>query len=212
MSCRAYNSISSVLTYSFAEPFSVPNITVYPQNVVEGDNIVIQCTTILSHWHEIEMILQKDKNILNNSKGGESVSYSAVATMENSGNYTCKVELGRVSKTVTVNVVVAELFSKPELHVSKEDLDEGNMLQMSCLANSSFPLNVSLMKDNTFLAHSTSYAFMANVANSGVYDCRVEIKGIVKKSDPVQIRVYCELIYRSLKASYLINKELIDAE
>ncbi|XP_048348011.1 platelet endothelial cell adhesion molecule-like isoform X2 [Sphaerodactylus townsendi] len=196
---------SNRTTVGVAEPFSVPNITVYPQNVVEGDNIVIQCTTILSHWHEIEMILQKDKNILNNSKGGESVSYSAVATMENSGNYTCKVELGRVSKTVTVNVVVAELFSKPELHVSKEDLDEGNMLQMSCLANSSFPLNVSLMKDNTFLAHSTSYAFMANVANSGVYDCRVEIKGIVKKSDPVQIRVYSPVskphLYRATRFS-----------
>ncbi|XP_015284898.1 PREDICTED: platelet endothelial cell adhesion molecule isoform X2 [Gekko japonicus] len=173
-----------------AEPFSVPNITVYPPNVVEGDNILIKCTTILSRRHEIEMILQKDKNILNNSRGGESVTYSAVATMENSGNYTCKVELGRVSKTVTVNVVVAELFSKPILHTSKKDLDEGGTIEMSCLLNSSLLLNVSLMKDNTFLMASTSYAFTAYIANSGVYDCRAETKGIIKKSDPVRIRVY----------------------
>ncbi|KAL8163876.1 UNVERIFIED_CONTAM: hypothetical protein K2H54_040017 [Gekko kuhli] len=101
------------------------------------------------------MILQKDKNILNNSRGAESVTYSAVATMENSGNYTCKVELGRVSKTITVNVVVAELFSKPILLISKKDLDEGTY-----------------------------------VANSGVYDCRAETKGIIKKSDPLPIHVY----------------------
>nr|XP_056717969.1 platelet endothelial cell adhesion molecule [Euleptes europaea] len=181
---------SNRTTVGVAEPFSVPNITVYPQNIVEGDNILVQCTTILSHQHEIEMILQKDKNILNNSKGGESVTYSAVATLASSGNYTCKVELGRVSKTVTVNVVVAELFSKPELHVSKKHLDEGTMLQMSCLVNSSLLLNVSLLKDNALLAHSTSYAFKAYVPNSGVYDCRAEMKGIVKKSDPVQISVY----------------------
>ncbi|XP_060108705.1 platelet endothelial cell adhesion molecule isoform X2 [Heteronotia binoei] len=173
-----------------AEPFSIPNVTVYPQSVVEGDNILIKCTTILSHRHDIEMILQKDKNILNNSRGGESVTYSAAATMENNGNYTCKVELGRVTKTVTVNVVVAELFSKPILLIYKKDLDEGSTVHMSCLVNSSLPLNVSLMKDNTFLTDSTSYAFTAYIANSGVYDCRAKMKGIIKKSDPVQIRVY----------------------
>ncbi|XP_054859493.1 platelet endothelial cell adhesion molecule isoform X2 [Eublepharis macularius] len=173
-----------------AEPFSIPNITVYPRHIIEGDNILIKCTTILNHQHEIEMILQKDKNILKNSRGRESVTYSAVATMENSGNYTCKAELGRVSKTDTVNVVVAELFPKPILHVSKKDLDEGNMLEMSCRVNSSLQLKVALMKDNTFMTNSTSYVFKAYEANSGVYDCRVEMKGIVKKSDPVQIRVY----------------------
>ncbi|XP_077184975.1 platelet endothelial cell adhesion molecule [Paroedura picta] len=172
------------------EPFSIPNVTVYPQNVVEGDNILITCTTILSHRQEIEMILQKDKNILNNSRGGESVTYSAVATMENSGNYTCKAELGRVSKTVTANVVVAELFPKPMLQISKKDLDEGNTIHMSCQVNSSLPLNVSLMKDNAFLTDMTDFAFTAYIANSGVYDCRAEMKGIVKKSDPAQIHVY----------------------
>lgn len=78
------------------------------------------------------MILQKDRNILNNSRGGESVTYTAIATMENSGNYTCKVELGRVSKTVTVNVLVAgksflpQCASSEDRHLSRYDFSISN--------------------------------------------------------------------------------------
>lgn len=100
----------------------------------------------------------------------------------------------------------AELFPKPILRIYKKDLDEGNTIRMSCLVNTSLPLNISLTKDNTFLTHSTPYAFTAYVANSGVYDCRAEMKGIVKKSDPVQIRVYCELIFRPLRA-FLLDQQ-----
>lgn len=54
----------------------------------------------------MEIFLQKDKKILNRTKGRESVIHSTIATVEDNGNYTCKAEFLSVSKISTVNVVV----------------------------------------------------------------------------------------------------------
>lgn len=55
---------------------------------------------------DIEILLQKNKTILK-SVQDEVLKYSTVATLEDSGEYLCKVEQGRASKTTKLNVVVS---------------------------------------------------------------------------------------------------------
>ncbi|XP_062976073.1 platelet endothelial cell adhesion molecule isoform X2 [Elgaria multicarinata webbii] len=173
------------------EPFSKPKITILPpNNITEGDQMCLECTTVLGHPDQTEIIIQKDKKILNSTKGKETVTYCKVATMEDNGNYICKAELGSVSKINEVNVGVAELFSKPILILPKEHWNENSWIQIECRVNSPQPIHFSLLKDNRVLANSSIYNITARVVDSGNYVCKAEIKGIAKESKPVQIRVY----------------------
>ncbi|KAH0629291.1 hypothetical protein JD844_011241 [Phrynosoma platyrhinos] len=173
------------------EPFSNPKITIRPpQNITEGDKIDIECTTVLSPQAQTEILIQKNRTILNSTKGRETVTYSKIATMEDNDNYTCKAELGSVSKISVVNVVVTELFSKPELIIQKPNLDEDSWLVVRCQVNGPQSINVFLLKNNNILRNSSNYIHRARVSDSGAYVCRAEVKGIVKESDPVLVRVY----------------------
>lgn len=186
-----------------AEPFSVPEISIYPpENITEGDNIRIECTTILGRQQDMEIFLQKDKKILNRTKGRESVIHSTIATVEDNGNYTCKAEFLSVSKISTVNVVVAELFPKPVLHYGpKNDVDEGSFLNIECQVNSPLPIRFSLIRNNRLLVNDSVYSTIARLAHRGVYACVAESKGITKKSDPVQIRVHAPVSTPVLSAA-----------
>ncbi|XP_039358391.1 platelet endothelial cell adhesion molecule isoform X4 [Mauremys reevesii] len=186
---------SNMTIVTVVEPFSHPKLTsTSAWNVTEGDRIDILCTTILARPYEIEILIQKDRRILNSTRGQNSVTYSAVATVEHNGNYTCKVELGRVSKTTSMNIVVTELFAKPILTPSLTDLDENESLSLWCHINGSPKANFSIVKrppeNGILLKTSSNFTIQAQVNDTGSYVCRAEIKGIIKESDPVQITVY----------------------
>ncbi|XP_066470608.1 platelet endothelial cell adhesion molecule isoform X2 [Tiliqua scincoides] len=193
-----------------SEPFSIPKISIHPpENITEGDNIRIECTTIQGHQQDMEIFLQKDKKILNRTKGRESVIYATVATVEDNGNYTCKAEFLSVSKISSVNVVVSELFPKPVLHPASIlhptpiiRVDENSTLKIECHVNSSLPIYFSLMRDNRILVNNSVYTTRARLAHRGVYVCVAETKGITKKSDPVQINVYAPVSRPILSATY----------
>ncbi|XP_070793839.1 platelet endothelial cell adhesion molecule isoform X1 [Pituophis catenifer annectens] len=173
------------------EPFSVPKIAIDPpQNITEGDKICITCSTVLLRQDQTEIILQKNKTILNSTKGRETLTYCKVVKMEDNGNYICKVEHGSVSKIDKKELVVAELFSKPMLVVNKTKWDENSIVQIQCQVNSSMPISFSLIKDNKILVNSSNYRAKFRVSDSGVYMCRAEINNISKESDPVFIYVY----------------------
>ncbi|XP_027673275.2 platelet endothelial cell adhesion molecule isoform X1 [Chelonia mydas] len=186
---------SNVTLVTVVEPFSHPKLTSKsPRNVTEGDKIDIVCTTILAREYEIEILIQKDRRILNSARGQNSLTYSTIATVENNGNYTCKVELGRVSKTTSMNIVVEELFAKPILTPSLTDLDENQRLSLWCHINGSPKANFSIVKrppeNGILLKTSSNFTIQAQVNDTGSYVCRAEIKGIIKESNPVQITVY----------------------
>ncbi|KAJ7317984.1 hypothetical protein JRQ81_004146 [Phrynocephalus forsythii] len=182
---------SNKILVTVIEPFSVPRLIIQPpQNITEGDEIYIKCTTDLASQSPIEIIIQKNKTILNSTKGRETVTYSKVATMEDNGSYTCKAELGSVSKISEVDVVVAELFSTPKLVLNKTHFDENAELHVQCHVNGPLPIKISLMKNGKVLVNQSNYSKRAQVADSGDYVCRAEVKGIVKKSNPESLRVY----------------------
>lgn len=94
--------------YSLAEPFIKPTLTAKPSSTItEGDRIQFECSTVVAQMHDIEIILQKNKTILSSVRDEKLLKYSAVATLEDSGEYLCKVEQGRASKTTKLDVVVS---------------------------------------------------------------------------------------------------------
>lgn len=97
-----------VYMYSLAEPFVKPTLITKPSsNVTEGDQIEFECLTVVAQIRNIEIIIQKNRTILNSVRDKRFLNYSTVATQEDSGEYLCKVEQGAVSKTTKLNVFVS---------------------------------------------------------------------------------------------------------
>ncbi|NXS43428.1 PECA1 protein, partial [Balaeniceps rex] len=177
------------------EPFIKPTLTAKPSNnVTEGDRIRIECSTVVAQMHGIEIILQKNKTILDSVRDEKLLKYSAVATLEDSGEYSCKVEQGRASKTTKLNVVVSELFPKPILAASMSKLDENKELTLTCSISGFQKANFSILRKNSngdiWLKNSRNFTRRVNVNDTGSYICKAELKGIVKESKPVRINVY----------------------
>lgn len=94
--------------YSLAEPFIKPTLRIKPSsNITEGKEIQFECSTVVAKMHDIEIILLRNKTILSSVRDQTTLKYSTVATLEDSGEYLCKVEEGKASKIATRNVVVA---------------------------------------------------------------------------------------------------------
>ncbi|NXX12310.1 PECA1 protein, partial [Podargus strigoides] len=177
------------------EPFIKPTLSAKPSsNITEGDRIQFECSTVVARMRDIEIILQRNKTILNSVRDEKFLKYSTVATLEDSGEYLCKVEQGRASKTTKLNVVVSELFPKPTLVASMNKMDENKELTLSCSIRGFQNANFSIFRKNSnrevLLKNSRNLTIRVNVNDTGSYICKAEVKGIVKESKPVRINVY----------------------
>ncbi|XP_054249665.1 platelet endothelial cell adhesion molecule isoform X2 [Indicator indicator] len=177
------------------EPFIKPTLSAKPSsNITEGDRIQFECLTVVARMRDIEIILQKNRTILKSVRDEKHLKYSTVATLEDSGEYLCKVEQGRASKTTKLNVVVSELFPKPILVASMKNLDENKELTFSCSINGFRKANFSVFRKNSngdlWLKNSRNLTMRVSVNDTGSYFCKAEVKGIVKESKPVGINVF----------------------
>ncbi|NXI40030.1 PECA1 protein, partial [Galbula dea] len=177
------------------EPFIKPTLSARPSsNVTEGDRIQFECSTVVARMRDIEIILQKNKTILKSVRDEKFLKYSSVATLEDSGEYLCKVEQGRASKTTKLNVTVSELFPKPILSASMDKLDENKELTLSCSISGFRRANFSILRKNLngdiWMKSSRNLTMRVNVNDTGSYICKAEVKGIVKESKPIGINVY----------------------
>uniref|UniRef100_A0A669PQP5 Platelet endothelial cell adhesion molecule n=1 Tax=Phasianus colchicus TaxID=9054 RepID=A0A669PQP5_PHACC len=179
------------------EPFIKPTLRIKPSsNITEGKEIQFECSTVVAKMHDIEIILLRNKTILSSVRDQTTLKYSAVATLEDSGEYICKVEERKASKIAKQNVVVAELFPKPILTASMNKLDENKELTLSCsikdFQNASFSILRRNSNGDILLRKSRNFTMRANVNDSGSYICKAEVNRIVKESKPVMIQVYGE--------------------
>ncbi|NWQ78683.1 PECA1 protein, partial [Columbina picui] len=186
---------SNTTLVTVREPFIKPTLNARPSNnITEGDRIQFECSTVVARMRDIEILLQKNKTILKSVQDEKVLKYSTVATLEDSGEYLCKVEQGRASKTTKLNVVVSELFPKPILAASMSNLDENKELTLSCSISGFRKANFSILRKNShgdiWLKNSRNLTMRVNVNDTGSYICKAEVKGIVKESKPVRINVY----------------------
>ncbi|XP_065504229.1 platelet endothelial cell adhesion molecule isoform X3 [Caloenas nicobarica] len=186
---------SNTTLVTVREPFIKPTLNAKPSsNITEGDRIQFECSTVVARMRDIEILLQKNKTILKSVHDEKVLKYSTVATLEDSGEYLCKVEQGRASKTTKLNVVVSELFPKPILAASMSNLDENKELTLSCSISGFRKANFSIFRKNSngniWLKNSRNLTMRVSVNDTGSYICKAEVKGIVKESKPVRINVY----------------------
>ncbi|XP_062937072.1 platelet endothelial cell adhesion molecule [Cynocephalus volans] len=178
------------------ESFSSPKFHISPTGMItEGDQLHIQCFVQVTHqpYEFPEIIIQKDKTIVANSRHSNGADYSVMAMMEHNGNYTCKVESSRISKVISIMVNITELFSKPKLETSSTRLDQGESLNLSCSILGAPPANFTIRKGDTIVSRSQNFTKIASGWDSGTYTCTAGIGKVVKKSNMVRIDV-CEML------------------
>ncbi|XP_034497765.1 platelet endothelial cell adhesion molecule isoform X3 [Ailuropoda melanoleuca] len=182
------------------EAFSNPKFHVSPEGVItEGDQLHIRCTIQVTHLVQEfpEIIIQKDKAIVAYKSHGNEATYSVMAMVEHSGNYTCKVEASRISKVSSIVVNITELFSKPKLESSTTRLDQGESLNLWCsipgAPPGAPPANFTIQKENTIVSESPNFTRIASARDSGTYTCNASMGKVVKRSSGVQITV-CEML------------------
>ncbi|XP_072501519.1 platelet endothelial cell adhesion molecule isoform X2 [Notamacropus eugenii] len=176
------------------ETFSIPSFQITPEGeITEGDPLKLKCTIRVTHMflEDREIIIQKDRKIVAYNKEGTEVTYfTPIARVEHMGNYTCKVESSKISKVNSVFINITELFSKPQLLISSNHLDEGGKLDLSCQISGSSHANFTIQKENTTITNSQNFTKRAWVHDSGTYRCLAAIHNVIKESDPVQLSVF----------------------
>ncbi|XP_054429007.1 platelet endothelial cell adhesion molecule isoform X3 [Pteronotus mesoamericanus] len=178
------------------ESFSNPKFHIVPQGMImEGEKMDITCTIQVSPTPTAfpEIIIQKDKNIVAHSSQSNRATYSLMATVEQSGNYTCKVETSQISKISSIMVNVTELFSKPKLESSATRLDQGENLDLWCSIPGAPEANFTIQKGDRTISLSQNFTMKASQWDSGAYTCVAGIGKVLKKSNTVWITV-CEML------------------
>ncbi|XP_053511336.1 platelet endothelial cell adhesion molecule isoform X2 [Artibeus jamaicensis] len=178
------------------ESFSNPKFHVIPRGpIVEGKKMDITCSIQVTHMATAfpEIIIQKDKMIVAHSKHNSRATYSLMATVEHSGNYTCKVETSRISKVSSIVVNITELFSKPKLESSATRLDQGESLNLWCSIPGAPEANFTIQKGDMTVSWFQNFTKQASEWDSGAYTCVAGIGKVLKKSNTVQITV-CEML------------------
>lgn len=178
------------------ESFSLPKFHISPEGkIIEGDQLTIKCTIQVPHFIQAypEIIIQKDKVIVASNRHDSEAEYSVMALVEHHGNYTCKVESSRISKTSSILVNVTELFSKPHLESSALHLDHGQTLSLWCSVPGVQPTNFTIQKEDMIVSLTQNFTIIASEWDSGMYTCVASIGKVVKKSNSIIIKV-CEML------------------
>ncbi|KAM9457012.1 platelet endothelial cell adhesion molecule isoform 2-T2 [Clarias gariepinus] len=185
---------SNIVNILVRELEITPSIRISPNTaVVEGDRVHIYCNVSGYSRKDIEVFLTKDTVLL---KLDKSFSYSFEVTANASGEYVCKIERDNVQKSSKAKLQVAELFSRPVLTMTPNDVFEDQQFNLSCRSyniskKQIAPTDVkySLYKDEKLLTAGHIFSTSASKVSSGNYYCKAEAKGITKASTPLVIKV-----------------------
>uniref|UniRef100_A0A8C5KSJ3 Platelet/endothelial cell adhesion molecule 1 n=1 Tax=Jaculus jaculus TaxID=51337 RepID=A0A8C5KSJ3_JACJA len=178
------------------ESFSTPKFDISPLGMItEGDQLRIKCTVHLTHLDREfpEIIIQKDKVIMATTKQSNEASYSVMAMTEHSGVYTCKVESNRISKVSSIVVNITELFPKPKLEYSSNQLDQGEKLDLLCSVVGAPSANYTIQQEGVIVSLDQNLSKIAMERDSGTYTCTASVGRVAKRSDGVEVKV-CEML------------------
>ncbi|XP_071968903.1 platelet endothelial cell adhesion molecule isoform X2 [Engystomops pustulosus] len=195
---------SAMKTVTVVAPFSVPRIEVLPSlNFTEGVNMSVKCSFQEGRKRsdDIKLILQKNGHIISSSTTN-TLSYYQVATVEESGNYTCKVESQTTSKINNTRIDVAELFPKPRLTLERFGrtpyINEGDEITLRCWVDGLAPEDSNRLEYKFILnggkrsstRRGGRFTIAADVRFSGSYVCQVTRDNITKISAPLDVQIY----------------------
>ncbi|XP_075139685.1 Fc receptor-like protein 2 [Leptodactylus fuscus] len=149
---------------------------------------------------ELQFIFYRNGQIVQNISSSTSSSTYTVqpAQLEDSGNYTCEVRTP--SDTVmkmsdTSYISITELFSKPELQIDPEMVQEGDNVTIKCGHTLSYKYNpITFYKDSQVVQYEDSndeYVIpSASEDDTGNYKCSLLYGGIYKNSSEIKVLVH----------------------
>ncbi|XP_065119202.1 platelet endothelial cell adhesion molecule isoform X1 [Paramisgurnus dabryanus] len=166
-----------------------PKIKISPStNVVEGDRVQVTCQ--VKDSSNLGVFLTKNGTLLHQFH--TSFTHSFTVRAEDSGEYVCKAEKGNVQKMASDRLSVAELFSKPMLKLSPDQVFEGDSFRLTCTCALNFTQNFSkadisfyLLKEDQRISSAATYTGKASSATNGNYFCVAMAKGVKKTSLPL---------------------------
>ncbi|XP_059406154.1 platelet endothelial cell adhesion molecule isoform X2 [Carassius carassius] len=169
-----------------------PQISISPKgNVVEGDRVQITC--MVKYPSDLELYLTKGKTVLH--KSHTTFTKSLVVRAEDSGDYVCKAEKGSVQKKAVYTLQVAELFSKPILRMSPNEVFEGERFTLTCSSNVTSSAKIVkadikyvLLKDGRHISAVAKNEDTASPATNGKYYCMAMAKEVNKTSSPHDVK------------------------
>ncbi|XP_016297200.1 platelet endothelial cell adhesion molecule-like isoform X1 [Sinocyclocheilus anshuiensis] len=187
-----------------------PQISISPKaNVVEGDRVQITCKVKLNS--DLELYLTKVNTLLRESH--TTFTYSLIVRAEDSGDYVCKAEKGSVQKKAVYRLNVAELFSKPILRMSPDQLFEGERFTLTCSSTVISSVKIGkadikyvLLKDGRRIAAVAKYDDTASLATNGNYYCMAMAKEVNKTSLPFILKAKVPVSAPVLRA---VNKVIV---
>ncbi|KAM3920503.1 Fc receptor-like protein 2 [Leptodactylus fuscus] len=171
--------------------------------VQEGHSMTLRCDTRrnpLREDTELQFIFYRNGQIVQNISSSTSSSTYTVqpAQLEDSGNYTCEVRTP--SDTVmkmsdTSYISITELFSKPELQIDPEMVQEGDNVTIKCGHTLSYKYNpITFYKDSQVVQYEDSndeYVIpSASEDDTGNYKCSLLYGGIYKNSSEIKVLVH----------------------
>ncbi|XP_058627861.1 platelet endothelial cell adhesion molecule isoform X2 [Onychostoma macrolepis] len=199
-----------------------PQISISPKaNVVEGDRVWITCNISqisdlpqIPHKQypsDLELYLTKGNSVLRVYH--TAYIYSFVVRAEDSGDYVCKAEKGSVQKKAVNQLNVTELFSKPILRMSPDQVFEGERFTLTCSSNVISSVKIGkadikyvLLKDGRRISEVAKYENTASPATNGQYYCMATAKEVNKTSSPLNVKAKVPVSAPVLRA---VNKVIV---
>ncbi|XP_047428617.1 platelet endothelial cell adhesion molecule isoform X2 [Mugil cephalus] len=155
LECKAERGNVQKETYipiTAKERFSKPRLTVWPEEIFEGDEFRVTCTVSINDTEKVTNM--RTYLYVNGVKVADNASYSVTANAKTNGNYTCRaqpgVPLDTIIKESEAKVVKAKVpVSSPVLRVVGDTLVLGKQFQLLCHSqNGTLPITYILHGPN----------------------------------------------------------------
>ncbi|XP_073690535.1 platelet endothelial cell adhesion molecule isoform X2 [Garra rufa] len=183
---KTSNSLSLTVT-----GFQVPMLKVKSDIVFEGDNIIATCSApeetggLMFFFYEDNLEVNKETSSTNSATTTLTMQKLTDIYLHCTYMVIMHPNAGVSNKSNTVKVIVRDLdVITPQISISpKENVVEGDRVQIACTVQYPSDLELYLTKGNTLLrkSHTTfTYSFVVKAEDSGDYVCKAE-KGSVQK-------------------------------
>ncbi|XP_077323954.1 Fc receptor-like protein 2 [Lithobates pipiens] len=195
---------SACVSHQVCDLFEVPEITVTPYPVVEGDEMTLTCDTSLNPLRqrtELQFAFYRDGRNVQEFSSSDQYGVQS-AQLEDSGNYSCDVRAlnDKVRKrSHFIHIMIKELFFTPVLNVSTLEVLEGDNMTLTCDTSLSplrqrTELQFAFYRDGRNVQEFSLFNHYevksVQLGNSGNYSCDVRsASNISKKSEVVFVQI-----------------------
>ncbi|ERE69232.1 platelet endothelial cell adhesion molecule-like protein [Cricetulus griseus] len=183
-----------------------PTVTLDKKEVTEGGVVTVNCSVkeelppIYFKIEKVELGTKLVKQIRDKTSNQNFVVMDfPIEEQDHVLVFRCQagimsgIQMQTSESTRSEYVTVQELFPKPKLQFSSKEVDQGKILDLFCSVPGIPSVNFTIQKETMILSQDQNFSKIAEDRDSGMYSCTAGIGRVVKRSDPVHIKV-CEML------------------